>query len=78
MSIVDVNHDRAHLLGVFADNFLLIRILVQQFGDSDVGAEEVLLDSVDVLVERLRAHWWLFLRGRVLEVAVINMAVARH
>ena len=76
VAILNINHDRAHLLRVLADNFLLLCILVQQLCHCDMRTEEIFVDGVLVLLEGLSTNGWLLLCRCVLEIAVLDVAVA--
>ena len=75
MSIVDVEHDWAHLLDLLTDDFLLLCIFIQELRDGDVGPEEIFLDSILVLFQGLSLHGRFFLRGRMREIAVLDVAI---
>ena len=76
MAILDIDHNRAHLLCVFAYDFLLFCILIQQLCHCDMRTEEIFVDGVLVLLEGLGTDRWLLLCRCVLEIAVLDVAVA--
>ena len=63
---------------MLADDLLLVGFLVQKLGHSYMRAEKVFKDGVDVGIERLRLDRWLLNGRRVLEIAILDMVIARQ
>ena len=76
MAILDIDHNRAHLLCVFADDFLLFCILIQQLCHCDMRAEEILIDGVLILLKSLSSDRRLLLGRSMLEIAVLDVTIA--
>lgn len=76
MAILDIDHYRAHFLCVFADDFFLFCILIQQLCHCDMRAEEILINGVLVLLKSFSTDWWLLLGRCMLEIAVLDVTIA--
>lgn len=76
--IFNIKENGAHFLGMFADDLLFIGFLVQKLGHSYMRAEKVFKDSVDVCIEGLRLDRGLLNGRRVLEIAILDMVIARQ
>ena len=57
---------------MLANDVFLSSFTILQFCHSDIGAEQVFIDSVRVISLRLLLNWIAFLRLRMLEVAIVN------
>lgn len=76
MAILDIDHYWAHLLCMFADDFLLFCILIQQLRHRDMRAEEIFINGVLVLLKSFGTDWWLLLGRCMLEIAVLDVTIA--